>query len=394
MTRILITGGAGFIGSSLATRLAADGHALTLIDNLSPQIHGADPEASPLVAAARRAGELIVADVRDRSAMELALDGQEIVVHLAAETGTGQSMYQIAHYADVNVGGTALLLDLIASNRIRFPAQRLVVASSRAVYGEGRYRDTSAGFFWPAGRREADMLNGQFEPLGPDGLPLLAVATTEDSPFQPTSIYGITKQAQEQLVSLGGAALGLETVALRFQNVYGPGQSLSNPYTGILSIFSNRILAGQAVNIFEDGRESRDFVFIDDVVEATARSLFAGAAVGQSINVGTGVATSVMAVAQTLARLYARDVPLTVSGQFRSGDIRHNYACTKRAEALLGFRAAVAFEDGVGRFARWVEASTRQQDSGYEQSLAELQRLGLMKGPRSDKDLSNKEIPA
>lgn len=380
MTNILITGGAGFIGSSLATRLATDGHVVSLLDSLSAQIHGANPERSPLVAAARQAGRLIVADVRNREAMAAALEGQDMVVHFAAETGTGQSMYQIAQYADVNVGGTALLLDLIASDRARYPVKRLVVASSRAVYGEGRYRDSAGNAVWPSKRQDADMLAGQFDPVGPDGAPLSAVATTEDSPFQPTSVYGITKQAQEQLVLMGGGALGLETVALRYQNVYGPGQSLSNPYTGILSIFSNRIRSGQGINIFEDGRESRDFIFIDDVVEATVRSLFARGAAGRAINVGTGTATSVLAVAQTLSRLYGRDVPLAVSGQFRSGDIRHNFADTTLAEALLEFRAAISFEDGVRRFAQWVEASAAHDDSGYERSLAELDRLGLMKG--------------
>lgn len=376
MTRILITGGAGFIGSALAGRLAAGGHDVTILDNLSPQIHGPDPEQSPLVQAASRTARLIRGDVTDADALAAALRGQQAVVHLAAETGTGQSMYQVDHYSRVNIGGTSLLLELIAQQRGEM--QRLVVASSRAIYGEGRYRSATLGPVWPTERRAEDMEAGRFEPTVPGGGPLVAEPTDEDSRIHPTSVYGVTKQVQEQLALIAGKAMGLEAVSLRYQNVYGPGQSLTNPYTGILSIFSNRILAGKGINIFEDGLESRDFVFIDDVVAATESALFAADAPGHAINVGTGVPTSVMTVATTLARLYGREVPIEVSGNFRVGDIRHNFASLDRARVLLGFAPQVDFETGIGRFTQWVLAQGAQE-SGYEQSLEEMRARGLLK---------------
>lgn len=377
MTRILITGGAGFIGSSLARKLSAEGgHEITLLDNLSQQIHGPDPSQSPLVRIASDAGRLIVGDVTDAPTLASALHGQEVVVHLAAETGTGQSMYQIEHYNRVNIGGTALLLDLIAQNRGSM--RRLVVASSRAIYGEGRYRSDALGPVWPGPRNEADMARGEFEPTVPGGGRLRVEATDEDSRIHPTSVYGITKQVQEQLALVAGGALGLEAVSLRYQNVYGPGQSLSNPYTGILSIFSNRILAGEAINIFEDGYESRDFVYIDDVVQATMQAIVSDKAPGHAINVGTGTPTSVLTVAQTLARLYSKDVPIRVSGNFRIGDIRHNHADIRRARALLGFEPTVDFETGIANFARWVETQNTT-DLSYDQSLQEMRERGLLK---------------
>ncbi len=376
MTRILITGGAGFIGSALAGKLATEGHEVTILDNLSVQIHGADPSQSPLVKAASEAGRLIVGDVTDADALAAALEGQEVVVHLAAETGTGQSMYQIEHYSRVNIGGTSLLLDLVAQNRGAL--RRIVVASSRAIYGEGRYRSETLGPVWPGARLEADMARGEFEPTVPGGGPLKLEPTDEDSRIHPTSVYGITKQVQEQLVLVVGGALGLEAVSLRYQNVYGPGQSLSNPYTGILSIFSNRILAGQGINIFEDGLESRDFVYIDDVVAATCQAIFSAQAPGHAINVGTGTPTSVMTVATTLARLYGKDVPIEVSGNFRIGDIRHNYADLNRARTLLGFEPKVDFETGIANFAQWV-LQQGAMESSYEQSLQEMRARGLLK---------------
>jgi dTDP-L-rhamnose 4-epimerase len=204
------------------------------------------------------------------------------------------------------------------------------------------------------------------------------VPTDEESRLHPTSVYGITKLTQEQLVLTAGSALGLEPVALRYQNVYGPGQSLKNPYTGILSIFSNRIMAGKPINIFEDGRESRDFVFIDDVVDATTRALTAPDAPGNAINVGTGQAVDVLTVAQTLMRHLGRPVEIAVSGNFRVGDIRHNFACTQHAHDLLGFTPSVDFETGIARFCAWVRTQG-VEPSGYEQSISEMRARGLLK---------------
>lgn len=375
--KILITGGAGFIGSRLALRAAGAGHTVTVLDSLSEQVHGPDPEQSSLYAAVSGATRFIRASVTERPAMEEALAGQDAVVHLAAETGTGQSMYRIAHYADVNVGGTALLLDILANQRTN--VRRVVIASSRSIYGEGRYRAPDGTFVYPPHRTEGAMAAGDFAVHHPsiEG-DLELVATDEDSRIHPSSVYGITKQVQEQLVMTVCPSLGLEGVALRYQNVFGPGQSLSNPYTGILSIFSNLMMQGKPINIFEDGEESRDFVFVDDVVEATLLAIEHPAAANEVFNVGTGVPVTVNTVAHTLARLLKADVPIEISGNFRIGDIRHNYADMSKIERLLGFGPAWTFERGIAEFARWAVACGPHA-SGYEASLEEMRAKGLLK---------------
>lgn len=375
--KILITGGAGFIGSRLALRLVEKGHQVTVLDNLLPQVHGEAPEQSGLYRAVTEYTDFVRGDVTERSAMERVIEGQEAVVHLAAETGTGQSMYQIQRYSDVNIGGTSLLLDILANSP--HSVKRLVVASSRSIYGEGRYRTPIGGYVYPPHRSEADMASGDFEVKCP-GVedPLELVATDEESKIHPSSVYGITKQVQEQLVMTVCPSIGIEGVALRYQNVFGPGQSLSNPYTGILSIFSNLMMQGKPINIFEDGTESRDFVYVDDVVEATVLGVEHPAAANEVFNVGTGVPVSVMTVATSLARLLDADVPISVSGNFRLGDIRHNYADMSRIEDKLGFVPAYHFERGIAKLAAWAQESGPQK-SAYEASLAEMRDKGLLK---------------
>ncbi|WP_447728368.1 NAD-dependent epimerase/dehydratase family protein [Sphingomonas koreensis] len=374
---ILITGGAGFIGSRLALRLIEHGHAVTVLDTLSPQIHGEDADASPLFASIRDKVRFVQGTVTDRAVMEQVLAGQEAVVHLAAETGTGQSMYQIERYNAVNIGGTALMLDILAN--AHHSVKRIVVASSRSIYGEGRYRSAELGDVYPGARDAADMTAGDFAVKYPGATtPLELVATDEESKIHPSSVYGITKQVQEQLVMTVCPSLGIEGVAFRYQNVFGPGQSLSNPYTGILSIFSNLMMQGKPINIFEDGTESRDFVFVDDVVDATVLGVEHPAAANQVFNVGTGVPVSVMTVAQTLRRLIGADVPITVTGNFRIGDIRHNYADMTRIERQLGFRPAYDFERGIAKFVEWARA-TGARSSAYEASLDEMRAKGLLK---------------
>jgi dTDP-L-rhamnose 4-epimerase len=376
--RVLITGGAGFIGSTLALRLVREGHVVTVLDNLSAQVHGEDAErTSPLFMSIKGHVRFVRGSVCDEAALARCLQDQDAIVHLAAETGTGQSMYEIRRYADVNVGGTALLLDLLANRP--HEVRRVVVASSRAIYGEGKYRAADGSTVYPAGRRAEDLETGRFEPRCPlTGQALELVATDEESRIHPSSVYGITKQNQEQMVMTVCPALDIEPVALRYQNVYGPGQSLKNPYTGILSIFSTRILNGNPINIFEDGRESRDFVFIDDVVEATCLALFRSAAASQVFGIGSGVATDVLTVANTLVVRYRRDVPVAVTGAFRIGDIRHNYADLSKARQLLGFEPRVDFAQGIEQFARWVEDQDVAEDS-YENSIRELAAKGLYK---------------
>ncbi|MEO5865335.1 MAG: NAD-dependent epimerase/dehydratase family protein [Nitrospiraceae bacterium] len=378
MTRnILITGGAGFIGSRLSLGLLVKGYAVRVLDNLSPQIHGADPETSPLFHSIKGKVEFLHGSVTSRVDLMKALSGIDTVVHLAAETGTGQSMYAIRHYADVNIGGTALLLDLIANEP--FPVRKIVVASSRAVYGEGKYVCRDHGSVFPAARSAVDMQDGDFEAHCPlCGVPAQLVPTDEEAPVRPASVYGITKFAQEQMVLTVGNALRVSALAFRYQNVYGPGQSLSNPYTGILSIFSSRIRNGGGLNIFEDGKESRDFVFIDDAVAATIRGIEHAAPLADVFNVGSGVATDVLTIANTLQQKLGQTVPVKVSGQFRMGDIRHSLADLTKVRALLGFEPAVTMEEGLRRFVAWVTGEEVLEDR-YEESLRELEMKGLLK---------------
>lgn len=374
--RILVTGGAGFIGSRLCNALVTRGHRVRVLDNLSPQIHGTEPGSSELRAYLSSEVEFRQGDVRDRGTWLSTLEGQDAVVHFAAETGTGQSMYEIERYVDVNVRGTALLLELLA-NRER-SVRKVVVASSRAIYGEGKYQGP-AGVVYPGARSEVDMKRGDFECKCPvTRAPLALLPTDEESRIHPSSIYGITKQNQEQMVLAVGESCGFSAVAFRYQNVYGPGQSLKNPYTGILSIFSTLLLQGHDINVFEDGKESRDFVFIDDVVNATVLGLENDAVTSEVLNVGSGVATDVITVAQALKRCYGALGELRVTGNFRLGDIRHNVADISRIGERLGYRPSVSFADGIERFAAWVR--TQQiEDNGYARSLEEMRARGLMK---------------
>jgi dTDP-L-rhamnose 4-epimerase len=376
--RILITGGAGFIGSNLAVRLLQEGHEVTVLDSLSPQVHGDDPEhTSPLYASIKGRVRFVRGSVCDETVFSNCIPGQDAIVHLAAETGTGQSMYEIRRYCDVNVGGTALLLDRLTNHT--HEVRRIVVASSRAIYGEGKYCSADGTLVYPDARNAEDMQAGRFEPLCPrTGEALRLLPTDEESKIHPSSVYGITKQNQEQMVMTVSPALGISPVALRYQNVYGPGQSLKNPYTGILSIFSTRILNGNPIDIFEDGKESRDFVFIDDVVEATCLALFRAEAAGQILGIGSGVATDVLTVAKTLVRRLGRTAPINVTGAFRVGDIRHNFADLSKARRVLGFEPRVAFARGIEHFANWVNTQKIVSD-GYEQSIKELTAKGLFR---------------
>jgi dTDP-L-rhamnose 4-epimerase len=377
MKRILITGGAGFIGSNLVQSLHRQGYFITVLDNLSEQVHSADPDISVLYQSIKDKVEFIRGSVCVKDDLLKAIQCQDVIVHFAAETGTGQSMYEVDRYVSSNIGATGLLLDLLGNTK--HEVKRMVIASSRSIYGEGKYLRADGSPVFPKHRNEADLKSGQFEVQDPEGGGALkVVATDEDSKIHPSSVYGITKQVQEQLVMTVCPLLGIEPVALRYQNVYGPGQSLVNPYTGILSIFSNLIMSGKPINIFEDGRESRDFVFIDDVVQATVLAIAHPDAGHGIFNVGSGVPTDVKTVAGKLMECFEREVPVTVSGNFRLGDIRHNFAAMDRIKQRLGYEPKVSFAEGIAQFVAWAK-SLGPKESRYEQSLQEMKERGLMK---------------
>lgn len=371
---ILITGGAGFIGSNLSLKLIDKGYEVTVLDNLSPQIHG---EYSPLYESIKNKVNFIKGTVLSYDNWKKALEGIDVVVHLAAETGTGQSMYEIEKYTDVNIKGTSIFLDILANEK--HSVKKMIIASSRSIYGEGKYECPECGVVYPSERKNEDMTKGDFAVKCPHcGKNAKLLATDETSKIHPSSIYGITKQVQEQMFMVMGKSLGIPAVAFRYQNVYGAGQSLSNPYTGILSIFSTRIKNGNDINIFEDGLESRDFVYVDDVVEATILGIEKDQANYEVFNVGLGVAIDVNTVASTLVKQYKSNSKITISGNYRLGDIRDNYADLSKIKEKLGFDPKVSFEEGIRRFTSWVNAQEVVEDN-YEKSIEEMRNKGLYK---------------
>ncbi len=376
LKNILITGGAGFIGSNLALKLISLGYTVTVFDNLSEQIHGSNPEESSSYQTILGKVIFIKGDVTHRQDVEKAVQGQHAIIHLAAETGTGQSMYSIEKFNKVNVSGTALLLDVLVNQKNS--VQKVVLASSRAVYGEGKYINSSFETIYPKSRCVDSMRDGYFELYDDEGKTIKAVATDEQSELRPTSFYGLTKLQQEQMVEMVCGSIGINFVILRYQNVFGAGQSLQNPYTGILSIFSNQILNGNPLNIFEDGLMTRDFININDTVEATILSLESEAANNQVINIGTGIARSVLSITQLLINAYGSNVSLNISGDFRLGDIRHNFADIKKANRLLNFQPKVNFEDGIQQCTDWVRQQPRL-DNHLNRSLQEMKDKGFLK---------------
>jgi dTDP-L-rhamnose 4-epimerase len=375
MSTILVTGGAGFIGTHFVRRAVAAGHRVRILDNLSSQVHGIDAAFE-----APERADFVRGDVTARADWETALGGVDCVVHLAAETGTGQSMYEIERYYRVNVLGTALLFDILAnsSNSV----DRIVLASSRSVYGEGAYVCRSCA---PDGRRcfpeprsPEQLARHDWSPRCPRcGNPVESVATREDDQLSPASIYAATKLAQEQLVEVACKALGIGHSILRLQNVFGEGQSLRNPYTGILSIFSTRIRLGLPLPIFEDGEETRDFIHVEDVADAVLSCVEAGQADGGPVNVGSGEATSVMRVAELLCRAMESDIVPHVTGEYRVGDIRHNFADISALAQARGFRPKIALEEGMERFCKWVASQPIPADL-LDQANAELKARKMM----------------
>lgn len=373
----VITGGLGFIGLHLAAQLIKDGYAVRAVDCLSPQIHGHLPQVDlgPLL---EQDFSIVRSDVRQAREIGNWLGDAQVLVHLASETGTAQSMYEISKYNSVNSQGTAEILDWLANHS--HSVGTVLLASSRSIYGEGAYRCAACGLVSPDGRGMAALEAHQWNPPCPScGGSLELIATPESANPRPASIYAATKLAQEDLVRIACEAMGIAPVIFRFQNVYGPGQSLNNPYTGILSIFSTRIRRGMQLPIFEDGLESRDFVHVRDVVRAIGLCLQNPAACsGRTFNIGSGMATSVHQVAALLNTSLKGHSTIEVTGQFRLGDIRHCYADISAIHKATGFLPAIGLEAGLEEFAAWVLKQDLPAD-GLDQANEALRARGLMK---------------
>jgi dTDP-L-rhamnose 4-epimerase len=368
---VLITGGAGFIGSHLADRLIEDGHRVRILDKLVPQVHGRGKVPSYLHPGAH----LLRGDVAHRARAREALDGVDTVFHLAALVGVGQSMYEMARYTRDNCWATARFLEAVVEQRP--PVRRLVVASSMSIYGEGNYRCARCGEVAPDLRNKAQLETGQWEMRCPVcGGPASPLPTAESKRLAPTSVYAVNKRDQEEMCLSVGRAYGVPTVALRFFNVYGTRQALSNPYTGVAAIFSSRLLNDHPPVVFEDGLQTRDFIHVSDVVEAMLLAADVDAASYGVFNVGTGRPLSILDVARILARHLGKDIAPVVVGKFREGDIRHCYADTSRAEEVLGFEPAMPFEKGVRDLCDW--ARDERPRDGTERAIGELAARGLV----------------
>jgi len=375
---VLITGGAGFIGSNIVENLLKKHYRVTIIDNFNKQIHN---EVNDNFKNSDKV-ILINGDITNKALMIDLLNSNELLIHLAAETGTGQSMYQIDHYTDVNISGTAFICDFLINQKHKI--SKIVVASSRAIYGEGKYECKTCGIVYPEERSYNRLDKITFNPSCPNchsSTTMNSIATDEMSKIHPTSIYGLTKQVQEQMILMTAKMINISAFALRYQNVYGPGQSLINPYTGILSIFSKLAFFNSEINIFEDGNESRDFVYIDDVVDATVACLENSEIFGQySLNIGSGEGVTVHEVAKSVVNYFNSKSVITVSGAFREGDIRHNIADITLANKIIGFSPKVKFNEGIKSFLDWAILQKEMDlPSKYEESINELSSRGLFK---------------
>ena len=370
--RILVTGGAGFVGSHLVDALLADGHEVRILDSIEPQVHGANRQIPSYVSPH---AELIVGSVLDPVAVAKALDGIDILFHQAAQVGVGQSMYDVRRYVMENTGGAAVLLEEVLTRRERL--RKMVVASSMSIYGEGSYRTAVGEVRYPRLRTRKALERGQWEMVEPEsGEELTPIPTAETKPLAPTSVYAVTKRDHEELFLSVGYAYGIPTVALRYFNIYGDRQSLSNPYTGVAAIFSSRLMNDNPPVIFEDGTQSRDFVHVSDIVRANVLAMEKDAADYEVLNVGSGTSTNIRQVAETLAEHLGRaDIEGRITGTFREGDIRHCYADITKIRTLLGYEPTVTFHDGMKELVSWVKDQTPVDM--FEQAHKELSSRGL-----------------
>jgi dTDP-L-rhamnose 4-epimerase len=369
MQQVLITGGAGFIGSHLADELLAHGYRVRVLDKLAAQVHGEGTRRPDYI---DERVELMVGDVADRETLARALRGVDAVYHFAAAVGVGQSMYEVAHYTEVNNLGTAILLEALIAR----PVRRLVLASSMSLYGEGLYR-TGAGEVRVAGERSLDQLRrGDWELRAEDGSALQPVPTPETKPPALASVYALSKFDQERMCLMIGRAYELPVVALRFFNAYGPRQALSNPYTGVLAIFAARLLNDSPPRIFEDGLQQRDFVSVYDVARACRLALETPAAAGEVFNIGSGEPHTVRDIAMRLAQVVGKQhLEPEIVGKYRVGDIRHCYADIRKARQVLGYEPQVKLDDGLAELAAWLESQAAVDR--VAQASAELASRGL-----------------
>lgn len=369
--KVLVTGGAGFIGSHLVDVLVSKGHQVRILDALVSQVHGQNADwpawLPPEV-------EKLRGDVSDTQIWLKALKGIDVIYHLAAEVGVGQSMYEIVRYMNANTLGTAHLLEILA--RGEHAIQKLVVASSMSIYGEGAYRTRDGQKLYPQLRSNARLVARQWEMYNSHSEePLMPIPTAEDKPLYPTSIYAISKRDQEEMCLSVGRAYKIPTIALRFFNVYGPRQALSNPYTGVAAIFSGRLLNGKAPMIFEDGLQSRDFIHVKDIVQGLYLCMERDQANYEAINIGTGRQLTILDVTRALIRELEVNVEPQIVNQFREGDIRHCFADITKAQRLLGYQPTVKFEEGVGDLVEWVRR--QNAEDRVETAAAELAARGL-----------------
>jgi dTDP-L-rhamnose 4-epimerase len=375
---VLVTGGAGFVGSHLVDELVARDHAVRVLDRLEPQVHGPDATKPGFRPEYLHPGvELVVGDVGDAAVVAHALDGIDVVSHHAAAVGVGQSMYEIERYVARNTQATATLLQAIVDRDE--PLERLIVASSMSIYGEGEYRLGDGARFAPSPRSDAQLAGKQWEMLGPDGATAQPVPTSEDKLLQPTSVYALSKRDQEEYCLIVGSAYNVPTVALRYFNIYGPRQALSNPYTGVAAIFGSCLLNGEPPTVYEDGLQSRDFVHVSDIVQANMLALDAapGAVAGRVFNVGTGRPTDLLRLYELLQKaLNTPGIAPEVPGRFRTGDIRHCYSDISQISATLGYRPKMELDEGLAELGEWMRSQSAENRT--RNAAAELERKGLV----------------
>jgi dTDP-L-rhamnose 4-epimerase len=373
--RVLITGGAGFVGSHLADALAAAGNDVILFDNLEPQVHG---EGTSRPAYLHPDLRLVRGDVRDFEALAPLVRQVDVVFHLAAMVGVGQSMYQVRRYTEVNAVGMATLLDALVADRGH--VRKLVVASSMSIYGEGAYRCATCGPVFPRLRPTEQLARSAWEVLCPTcGAELEPMPTPEDKPLYPTSIYAINKRDHEEMALAFGQAYDLPAVALRFFNIYGSRQALTNPYTGVAAIFCGRMLSDQTPVIYEDGGQLRDFVHVSDIVQACCLAMERPEANHQVLNVGTGRPVSVLQVGELLAHELGWHGGFEIREKFRAGDIRHCFADISRIQSLLGYEPRHAFEQGVTELVAWVAAQQGMSIPSSADAERHLEAYGLLR---------------